>query len=240
MTKEIADCFPRRDSRLLVQDATRAMLMGSSGTAGGWPKRPATPGRTASSTSCPAAPGTTRRPGRRSPPAPRATSPHPRARGSWTRPGMTVLERPCRSRTPIFRHPGPHRPVSGRRPPRLRPVKTGRSQSAARTPRSASYSPAADGSGRAPTIAPNGGSARGYLGVGRASQQSRYGLLNGRLFCIFIHRHPWGDCPHLPLSARFPMAAEVSRWSGRARQPAHLRPGRYRSLPHRGSRPRVP
>jgi len=29
----------------------------------------------------------------------------------------------------------------------------------------------------------------------RASQQSRYGLLDGRLFCIFIHRHPWGECP---------------------------------------------
>jgi len=44
----------------------------------------------------------------------------------------------------------------------------------------------------------NGGSARGYLGVGGASQQSRYGLLDGRLFCIFIHRRPWGECPHLP------------------------------------------
>jgi hypothetical protein len=43
-----------------------------------------------------------------------------------------------------------------------------------------------------------GGSGRGYLAVGGASQQSRYGLLDGRLFCIFIHRHPWGDCPHLP------------------------------------------
>jgi len=44
----------------------------------------------------------------------------------------------------------------------------------------------------------NGGSARGYLGVGGASQQSRYGLLDDRLFCIFIHRHPWGECTHLP------------------------------------------
>ena len=43
------------------------------------------------------------------------------------------------------------------------PAKTGRSQSAARTPRSASYAPAADGSGRAPTIAPNGGTARVLL-----------------------------------------------------------------------------
>jgi hypothetical protein len=42
-----------------------------------------------------------------------------------------------------------------------------------------------------------GGSARGYLAVGGACQQSRYGLLDGRLFCIFIHRHPWGECPHL-------------------------------------------
>ena len=29
------------------------------------------------------------------------------------------------------------------------------------------------------------------------SQQSRYGLLNGRLFCIFIHSHLWSECPHL-------------------------------------------
>lgn len=40
------------------------------------------------------------------------------------------------------------------------PAKTGRSQPAARTPRSASYAPAANGSARAPTIAPNGGSVR--------------------------------------------------------------------------------
>ena len=32
-----------------------------------------------------------------------------------------------------------------------------------------------------------------YLAVGGASQQSRYGLLDGRLFCIFIHRHPWAN-----------------------------------------------
>jgi hypothetical protein len=44
----------------------------------------------------------------------------------------------------------------------------------------------------------NGGSACGYLVVGGASQQSRYGLLDGRLFCIFIHRNPWGECPDLP------------------------------------------
>ena len=43
-----------------------------------------------------------------------------------------------------------------------------------------------------------GGSARGYLAVDGAPQQSRYGLLDGRLFCISIHRHPWGECPHLP------------------------------------------
>ena len=41
----------------------------------------------------------------------------------------------------------------------------------------------------------SGGSARGYLGVGGTSQQSRYGLLDDRLFCIFIHRHSWGECP---------------------------------------------
>ena len=52
-----------------------------------------------------------------------------------------------------------------------------------------------------PAAAPNGGSARGYLGSFRAAgrpQQSRYGLLDGRLFCIFIHRHLWGEYPHLP------------------------------------------
>ena len=36
------------------------------------------------------------------------------------------------------------------------------------------------------------------LAVGGASQQSRYGLLDGHLFCICIHRHPWGEYPHLP------------------------------------------
>jgi hypothetical protein len=35
------------------------------------------------------------------------------------------------------------------------------------------------------------------------SQQSRYGLLDGRLFCIFIHRHSWGECPLRPPGARF-------------------------------------
>jgi hypothetical protein len=29
----------------------------------------------------------------------------------------------------------------------------------------------------------------------RASQQSRYGLLDDRLHCIFIHRHLWGERP---------------------------------------------
>ena len=24
--------------------------------------------------------------------------------------------------------------------------------------------------------------------------------IDDRLFCVFIHRHPWGDCPHLPRS----------------------------------------
>jgi hypothetical protein len=38
-----------------------------------------------------------------------------------------------------------------------------------------------------------GGSVRGYLAAGGASQQFRYGLLTARLFCIFIYRHPWGD-----------------------------------------------
>jgi len=58
----------------------------------------------------------------------------------------------------------------------------------------------------------NGGSGRGYLAVGGASQQSRYGLSDGRLFCIFIHRHPWGECPHLPLSGwlRFPVEGSAS------------------------------
>ena len=28
------------------------------------------------------------------------------------------------------------------------------------------------------------------------------GLLDGRLFCIFIHRHLWGECPHLPQTER--------------------------------------
>ena len=32
----------------------------------------------------------------------------------------------------------------------------------------------------------------------RASQQSRYGLLDDRLHCIFIHRHLWGERPLLP------------------------------------------
>ena len=31
----------------------------------------------------------------------------------------------------------------------------------------------------------NGGFVRGYLAVGGASQQSRYGLLDGHIFCIF-------------------------------------------------------
>jgi hypothetical protein len=58
------------------------------------------------------------------------------------------------------------------------------------------------------TVVPIGGSARGYLGVGGASQQSRYGLLDGHLFCIFIHRRPWGECPHLPPSAS-PLQSEA-------------------------------
>jgi hypothetical protein len=41
------------------------------------------------------------------------------------------------------------------------------------------------------------GSARGYLGRWRARQQSLYDLLHDRLHRIFIHRHPWGECPHL-------------------------------------------
>ena len=39
----------------------------------------------------------------------------------------------------------------------------------------------------------NGGSARGYLAVGEASQQSRYGLLDGRLFCIYSGASPQPD-----------------------------------------------
>ena len=55
---------------------------------------------------------------------------------------------------------------------------------------------------REQTDAPNGGQARGYLGRWRASQQSRYDQVDDRLHRIFIHRHPWGDCPHLPLVVR--------------------------------------
>jgi hypothetical protein len=44
--------------------------------------------------------------------------------------------------------------------------------------------------------------ARIYPAVGAASQQSRYGLLDDRIFCTFIHRHLWGECPHLPRVAR--------------------------------------
>jgi len=50
-----------------------------------------------------------------------------------------------------------------------------------------------------------GGSARGYLGG--ASQQSRYGLLDGRLFCISIHRPPWPN-------VRICRAARVCAWQG--------------------------
>jgi hypothetical protein len=53
-----------------------------------------------------------------------------------------------------------------------------------------------------PATVPNGGSERGYWGVGGASQQSRYDLLDGRLHCMFIHRHPWSECPLLPLVVR--------------------------------------
>jgi hypothetical protein len=49
---------------------------------------------------------------------------------------------------------------------------------------------------------PNGGSARGYLGCWRGPQQSRYDLLDGPLLCISIHRHLWGEYPHLPHSGR--------------------------------------
>src|SRR5271155_172044 len=37
----------------------------------------------------------------------------------------------------------------------------------------------------------------------RASQQSRYGLLDDRLHCIFIHRHLWGERPLMPRTARY-------------------------------------
>jgi hypothetical protein len=104
-------------------------------------------------------------------------------------------------------------------------------------------------SAKEPEHAHIGGSARGYLAVGGASQQSRYDLLDGRLFCIFqpvaqtpikapasqdlgllgcgtskyggrvdpraiyatgwfIHRHPWGECPHLPLRELIDCAEE--------------------------------
>jgi hypothetical protein len=42
----------------------------------------------------------------------------------------------------------------------------------------------------------------GYQGRWRASQQSRYGLLDDRLHCIFIHRYFWGERPLLPPTAR--------------------------------------
>jgi hypothetical protein len=45
------------------------------------------------------------------------------------------------------------------------------------------------------------------------SQQSRYDLLGGRLFCIFIHRHSWGECPHLPPTGSSWIA--VVRWRPR-------------------------
>jgi hypothetical protein len=55
--------------------------------------------------------------------------------------------------------------------------------------------------GLPPTPDHNGGSARGYLGRWR-DLSVLYGLLDGRPFCIFMHRHPWGECPHLPLTER--------------------------------------
>jgi hypothetical protein len=64
-------------------------------------------------------------------------------------------------------------------------------------------------SAKEPEHAHIGGSARGYLAVGGASQQSRYDLLDGRLFCIFIHRHPWGECPHQPPTERRRHARET-------------------------------
>ena len=39
-------------------------------------------------------------------------------------------------------------------------------------------------------------------GVGGASQQSRHGLLDDRLFRKAIHRHLWGEYPHLPRGVR--------------------------------------
>ena len=47
----------------------------------------------------------------------------------------------------------------------------------------------------------NGGSARGYLGRWRGLSVP-YGLLNGRPFCIIMHRHPRGEYPHLPQVVR--------------------------------------
>jgi hypothetical protein len=95
--------------------------------------------------------------------------------------------------------------------------------------------------------APNGGSAR-LLAVGGASQQSRYGLLDGRLFCIFIHRHPWGECPLLPstLGDADPelaaLLATFSRLASGEQMPLHEKvrsalrnpPHRRRPRPRRG------
>ena len=35
----------------------------------------------------------------------------------------------------------------------------------------------------------------------RSLSAVRYGLLDAHLFCIFIHRNSWGECPLLPLWA---------------------------------------
>jgi hypothetical protein len=71
----------------------------------------------------------------------------------------------------------------------------------------------------------SGGSARGYLAVGGACQQSRYGLLDGRLFCIFIHRHPWGECPHLPPTG---LPGLPRRWHPRLSYMLHVARRRWR------------
>jgi len=60
------------------------------------------------------------------------------------------------------------------------------------------------------------------------------GLLDGRLFCIFIHRHLWGECPHLPHSARSRV-----RTAGHS-YPCQGRLGQHPSRPrrcHMGLRP---
>jgi hypothetical protein len=67
---------------------------------------------------------------------------------------------------------------------------------------------------RARPAVPNGGSARGYLGRWRGLSVP-YGLLDWRPFCIFMHRHLWGECPHLPPTGRGTARADLTASDGR-------------------------